>query len=136
MTALLGLFLFSQINTTLAALASVPDAWRYAGHFGLILLSACLLFAVGRAVIFYFRLRSNRPVSLKGLEQLAERTRLRWLVHEKKSSARQYLVAYLQAFMRAWYVDVVNAAMPSKRMAHDAFVRWKLAGAVQGIPCW
>jgi uncharacterized membrane protein YcjF (UPF0283 family) len=96
--ALLGLFVFAQISSTLAALASLPDGWRYTGYFGLGLLMACVFFALGRCAVLYLRYRTNRPVTLRGLEQLSQRTRLRWLVHEKKSEARQHLAAYLQAF--------------------------------------
>lgn len=98
MTALLGLFVFAQVNTTLASLAVLADGWRYTGYVALGLLTACFLYAVARCVGFYFRLRTNRPISIKGLEKLSQRTKLRWLVHEKKSDARQALAAYLQSF--------------------------------------
>jgi hypothetical protein len=97
MSALLGLFLFAQVNTALAALTSMPEGLRYAGYFGLILLTGAALFAFGRCAFLYFRLSSNRPISLKGLEQLSQRTRLRWLVHEKKGEAKEHLSSYLQS---------------------------------------
>ena len=98
MAALLGLFIFSQITSTLAALASLNEGLRYTGYVGLTLLTGCVTFAVGRFGVFYFRLRPNRPLHLRAFDQLSQRTRLRWLVHEKRIEARDQLADYLRTY--------------------------------------
>jgi uncharacterized membrane protein YcjF (UPF0283 family) len=96
--AVLGLFVFSQATSTLAHLATLPDSLRYTGWAVLSLLTLAVVFAVLRLAVFYFRLRSNQPVRLKGLEELSRRTRLRWLARAKTLEARQLLEAYMRAY--------------------------------------
>jgi uncharacterized membrane protein YcjF (UPF0283 family) len=96
--ALLGLFVLAQVTSTLASLASLPAWARYPGWVGLALLAGALLYVAGRFALFYWRLRPNQPVKVRSLAQLAERTRLRWLVQEKQDEARTRLRDYLQAY--------------------------------------
>jgi uncharacterized membrane protein YcjF (UPF0283 family) len=98
LAALLGLFLFAQVTSTLAALATLPAWAQYSGWAILAVLSGLVVFTVGRFVVFYLRLNPNQPIRLRSLERLAERTRLRWLVEQKKGEARERLMAYLEGY--------------------------------------
>ena len=95
---LLGLLLFAQALTVLANLASQPPAIQYAGYAGLALLGGMVLFAAGRLLLLYARLRRNRQLRLAGLTELHARTRLRWLAHAKAADAHAGLEAYLKAY--------------------------------------
>jgi uncharacterized membrane protein YcjF (UPF0283 family) len=98
LAALFGLFLFAQVTATLTSLASLPAWMQYTGWGVLSLLAAAVLFAMGRLAVFYFGLQPNRPVRLHSLNQLSERTRLRWLVHKKKAEAKDQLEGYLRTY--------------------------------------
>ncbi len=95
---LAGLFTFNQVLALLANLAAQPDWVRYAGYAGLALFAGCVLWAFGRFALLYARLRRNRQVQVHGLEELARRTRLRWLAAAKTTEAREQLEAYLRAY--------------------------------------
>jgi uncharacterized membrane protein YcjF (UPF0283 family) len=71
---------------------------QYAGWAGLTLLGLLLLYAVGRFLVFYVRLSPSRPIRLKGLEEVAQRTRLRHLVQKKRGEAREQLLLYLRGY--------------------------------------
>jgi uncharacterized membrane protein YcjF (UPF0283 family) len=94
----LGLFLYSQVLGILANLATQPQGVQYAGYAGLILCGAAVLFAMLRLLIIYAKLRLNRQLRLAGLEELNQRTKLRWLAHAKAASARGLLERYLREF--------------------------------------
>ena len=94
----LGLFLYSQLLTILAHLAVQPTAVQYAGYVALGLLSAAVLYSMLRLVLLYARLRRNRQVRLRGLEELQARTRLRWLAAAKAREARERLEDYVRTF--------------------------------------
>lgn len=96
--ALVGLFVFAQVTSTLAGLATLPEWVRYPGYAGLAILTLLVLFAAFRLLGFYFSLRPNRPVPVKTLQQLAQRTRLRWLVQEKAAEAREHLAGYMRLY--------------------------------------
>ncbi|MBN9518908.1 DUF697 domain-containing protein [bacterium] len=95
---LAGLFTFNQILSLLANLAAQPTWVQYAGYAGLALFAGCVLWAFGRFALLYARLRRNRQVQVRGLEELARRTRLRWLAAAKTTEAREQLEAYLRAY--------------------------------------
>jgi uncharacterized membrane protein YcjF (UPF0283 family) len=105
LAALLGLFLFAQVTSTLAALATLPAWARYGGWAVLAVLTGIVLFTIGRFVVFYLRLKPNQPIRLQSLERLAERTQLRWLVEQKKGEARERLMTYLQGYPLAEAAD-------------------------------
>jgi putative membrane protein len=98
MIGVLGLFLFSQVVSLLNGLAGQPDWVRYVGYTGLTLLSLCVLYAMLRLAGLYFRLRRNRQIRLAGLQELSNRTRLRWLAHAKSAEAKARLEDYLRTF--------------------------------------
>jgi putative membrane protein len=95
---LAGLFTANQALALVANLNALPDWARYTGYAGLALLCGCVLFAAGRFVLLYARLRRNRQVQVRGLRELAQRTRLRWLAAAKSAEAREQLEAYLRAY--------------------------------------
>ncbi|HEX4607460.1 MAG TPA: DUF697 domain-containing protein [Urbifossiella sp.] len=95
---LAGLFTFNQVLALLANLAAQPEWAQYVGYGGLGLFGGCVLFAFLRFVLIYARLRRNRQLQLKGLEELARRTRLRWLAAAKTAEARGQLEAYLRNY--------------------------------------
>jgi uncharacterized membrane protein YcjF (UPF0283 family) len=95
---MLGLFLYSQMLSILANLATQPEWVQYTGYSGLALCGAAVLYAMLRLVILYVKLRRNRQLRVAGLEELNQRTRLRWLAHAKAASARGLLERYLREF--------------------------------------
>ena len=95
---LAGLFVFNQVLSVLGALAAQPDWARYAGYTGLALLGGCVLYAFLRLALLYITLRRNRQVQVKGLRELAARTRLRWLATAKTAEAKEQLEGYLRGY--------------------------------------
>jgi len=95
---LAGLFVFNQVISVLNALAAQPEWAQYTGYAGLVLFAACVLYAFIRFVYLYATLRHNRQVQVKGLQELAKRTRLRWLAFAKSAEAKEQLEGYLKSF--------------------------------------
>jgi putative membrane protein len=81
-----------------ANLGTQPPWAQYLGYGGLILLAGCVLVAFLRLVVLYARLRHNRQVRVRGLEELARRTRLRWLSLAKTAEAKDQLERYLREY--------------------------------------
>ena len=98
MAGLAGLFVFNQVTSVLAQLATQPEWAQYAGYGGLILLGGCVLFAFLRLAYLYATLRRSRQIRIKGLEELSRRTRLRWLAFAKSAEAKEQLERYLREF--------------------------------------
>jgi uncharacterized membrane protein YcjF (UPF0283 family) len=98
MIGLAGLFVFNQTTSVLAQLASQPEWAQYLGYGGLILLGGCVLYAFLRLAYLYATLRRNQQLRIEGLEELAKRTRLRWLTFAKNAEARELLERYLREF--------------------------------------
>jgi uncharacterized membrane protein YcjF (UPF0283 family) len=94
----LGLFLYSQALSVLASLALQPAWVQYPGYVALGLLAVAVLYAMLRLLVLYARLRRNRQLRLRGLEELHTRTRLRWLAHAKTQEAKARLEEYLRAY--------------------------------------
>lgn len=96
---LCGLFVFNQILAVLANLALLQEPlFRYGGYALLAVFGGAVLVAFLRLVILYARLRRNRQVQLRGLNEIARRTRLRWLARAKSIEARQQLGLYLTTY--------------------------------------
>ena len=95
---LAGLFVSNQVLSVLNALASQPEWAQYTGYAGLVLVGFCVLYAFLRFAYLYATLRRNRQIQVRGLEELAKRTRLRWLSFAKSAEAKQQLEAYLKTF--------------------------------------
>jgi uncharacterized membrane protein YcjF (UPF0283 family) len=98
MVGLAGLFVFNQTTSVLAQLATQPEWARYLGYGGLVLLGGCVLYAFLRLAYLYATLRRNQQLRIEGLEELAKRTRLRWLTYAKNAEARELLERYLREF--------------------------------------
>ncbi len=94
----LGLFVYSQTLDILDKLARQEEWVRWIGYAGLVLCGGAVLYAVVRFLLVYLKLRRNRQLRLAGLEELHQRTRLRWLAHAKAAEARQRLEQYLREF--------------------------------------
>jgi uncharacterized membrane protein YcjF (UPF0283 family) len=94
----LGLFLYSQVLSILGNLAAQPQWAQYLGYAGLVVCGGAVLYAAGRLVVVYVRLRANRQVRVAGLEELHQRTRLRWLAHGQAAEAKRKLEQYLREF--------------------------------------
>jgi uncharacterized membrane protein YcjF (UPF0283 family) len=94
----LGLFVYSQSLQVLTNLADQPPVIQWLGYIGLAVCGGAVLYAAGRFVLVYVRLRRNRQLRLAGLEELHQRTRLRWLAHAKAAEARTRLEQYLREF--------------------------------------
>src|SRR5262245_49089629 len=98
MAGVFGIFLFNQTVSLLNALAAQPQWAQYVGYGGLVLFAFCVLYAFLRFLVLYFRLRENRQLRIKGIEELSRRTRLRWLAAAKSAEAREQIETYLKTF--------------------------------------
>jgi len=96
--AVLGLFLFNQVMSALSIMGSLQGFWMYGGYVGLGLLVLAAAYAMLRLMWLYVRLRRNRQLRIKGLEELEKRTKLRWLVNAKLNEAKVLLRTYLSEF--------------------------------------
>jgi putative membrane protein len=98
MAAILGLFLFNQISSALSMVGSLQGFWMYGGYVGLAVLGGGVGYAILRLLWLYVRLRRNKQLRIKGLEELEKRTKLRWLVNAKVKEAKTQLQTYLREF--------------------------------------
>ena len=96
--AVLGLFIFNQVMSALSVLGALQGIWMYAGYVGLGLLGLGVAYAMLRLLWLYMRLRRNKQLRIKGLEELEKRTKLRWLVNAKLAEAKTLLHSYLNEF--------------------------------------
>lgn len=94
----LALFVYSQSLQVLANLVTQPVWVQWVGYVALALFGGAVLYAAGRFVLVYVRVRRNRQLRVAGLEELHQRTRLRWLAHAKAAEARTRLEQYLREF--------------------------------------
>ncbi len=94
----LGLFLYSQTLSILANLATQPEWMQYCGYAGLGICGSAVALAMLRFLIIYVKLRRNRQLRIAGLEELHQRTKLRWLAHAKAAQARELLARYIREF--------------------------------------
>jgi len=95
---LLGLFIFNQAASAITAINTLPETMRWAGWGFFGLLSFAVFYSLLRLTILYIRLRGNKQLRLKGLEELEKRTRLRWLVNSKRHEAYQQLETYMREY--------------------------------------
>lgn len=94
-----GVFVFNQTASLLQTLAAVQETWiRWTGYGGLILFGGCILYAFVRFLVIYFRMRENKQLRVKGIKELSNRTRLRWLAAAKSAEARRQIETYLQTY--------------------------------------
>ena len=98
MLAVLGLFLFNQVTTTLANIAAIPAPWCYFAYAGVALLGIAAAYALIRFFWMYYRVRKNKQLRLQGLEELEKRTKLRWLVNAKTKEAKSQLESYMREY--------------------------------------
>ena len=98
MTGVLGLFVFNQVMQALSIIGTLQGPWMIAAYAGLGLFGAAVLYSMSRLLWLYVRLRRNRQLRVKGLEELEKRTRLRWLVNAKLKEAKTLLQRYLNEF--------------------------------------
>lgn len=96
--SVLGLFIFNQLMQALSLVGTLQGFWMWGGYIGLGLLGFGVFYAILRFMWGYIRLRRNRQLRLKGLEELEKRTKLRWLVNAKVKEAKTQLVTYLKEF--------------------------------------
>jgi putative membrane protein len=98
-TGVFGVFLFNQTAQLIQVLNTLPEPWmQYVGYGGLILFGACVLYSFLRFLFIYVRLRENRQLRVKGIKELSNRTRLRWLAAQKSAEARRQIETYLQTY--------------------------------------
>ena len=95
---LLGLFLFNQVASAIAAINTLPETVRWAGWGFFGLLALAVTYAILRLTILYIRLRRNKQLRLRGLIELEKRTHLRWLINSKRHEAYSQLEAYLREY--------------------------------------
>ena len=95
---LAGLFVSNQVLSVLQALAAQPEWAQWCGYAGITLFGVCILYAFLRFAYLYATLRRNRQIQVKGLQELAKRTRLRWLAFAKTAEAREQMVQYLKEY--------------------------------------
>jgi uncharacterized membrane protein YcjF (UPF0283 family) len=95
---LAGLFVSNQVLSVINALAAQPEWAQWCGYAGLGVFGFCVLYSFLRLAYLYATLRRNRQIQAKGLQELAKRTRLRWLAFAKSAEAKQQLELYLKTF--------------------------------------
>ncbi len=93
-----GLFFLNQTLTLIQTLRAQPEWAQYVGFAGLGLFAGCVLYAGFRILFVYLRLRENRQLRLRGIEELSRRTRLRWLAVAKTDEARRQIETYLRSY--------------------------------------
>ena len=71
---------------------------QYIGYSGLTVFGACVFYSFIRFLFLYARLRQNRQLRVKGITELSNRTRLRWLVAAKSAEAREQIETYLRTY--------------------------------------
>ncbi len=127
--SLLGLFIFNQITQALSQIGTLQGFWMYGGYVGLGILGGGVLYAIFRFVWIYIRLRRNKQLRLKGLEELDKRTKLRWLVNAKVKEAKTQLIAYLKEFPLAEGKQrkrLIAVGVPETTLVELAHVKEKL----------
>lgn len=98
-TGVFGVFLFNQAASLIQTLNSVQEDWiRWTGYAGLALFGACVLYSFLRFLYIYVRMRENRQLRVRGIKELSNRTRLRWLAAAKSAEARKQIETYLQTY--------------------------------------
>jgi uncharacterized membrane protein YcjF (UPF0283 family) len=98
-TGVFGVFLFNQTASLIKVLLDLPEPWmQYVGFGGLGLFGLCVLYSFVRFLVLYVRLRENRQLRVKGIKELSNRTRLRWLAAEKSAEAREQIETYLTTY--------------------------------------
>ncbi|HSQ55063.1 MAG TPA: DUF697 domain-containing protein [Gemmata sp.] len=98
MGGVFGIFFFNQALTLVATLRAQPEWAQWVGFAGLGLFAFCVLYAFFRFLFMYFRMRQNRQLRIRGIEELSRRTRLRWLAAAKTAEARTQMEHYLTTF--------------------------------------
>jgi len=122
---LAGLFLFNQVMSLLASLAAQPTWIQYAGYTAIAILGGAVLLSMLRLLVLYVRLKRNQQVRLRVLNELAVRTRLRWLVKAKADEARTRVEDYLRTYplttakekQRLRFLGLTDARLQSLEMA-------------------
>src|SRR5215212_779043 len=98
MAGVFGIVFFNQALTLVQTLRSQPEWAQYVGFAGLGLFGFCVLYAFFRFLFIYFRMRENRQLRIRGIEELSKRTRLRWLAAAKTAEARGQIEQYLNTY--------------------------------------
>lgn len=93
-----GVFVFNQTAQLLGVLAEMPFWAQCVGYSGLGVFGLCLLYAIGRFVVLYFRLRENRQLRLRGVRELDKRVESREVAAAKTAEARDRIVTYLNEY--------------------------------------
>jgi uncharacterized membrane protein YcjF (UPF0283 family) len=123
MTGVFGVFLFNQTVQLLNALAAQPEWAQYVGYTGLALFGVCVMYSFIRFVLIYVRLRENRQLRVRGIKELSNRTRLRWLAAAKSAEARKQIETYLQTYPIETEKD--RRALAALGLTDDAVARLK-----------
>lgn len=95
---ILGLFLFNQICTAIIAIQSLNGPMWYVGWGVFSLLCTVVIYAMTRFLWLMLTLKKNQQLRLQGLEELENRTRLRWLINAKRHEAFEHLSTYLNDY--------------------------------------
>lgn len=98
MAGLLGLFMFNQVASAITAINTLPESVRWLGWGFFGLLALAVVYAMLRLTILYVKLRRNKQLRLRGLEELEKRTHLRWLINAKRHEAYQQLEIYMKEY--------------------------------------
>jgi uncharacterized membrane protein YcjF (UPF0283 family) len=123
-----GIFLFNQAASLVHALNQIDVEWvRNTGYAGLALFGACVVYAFGRFLLAYVRLRENRQLRVRGLKELSNRTRLRWLAATKSAEARAQIETYLRTYPIESEKD--RRAMAKLGLTDEAALRLKAVRA-------
>ena len=123
MAGVLGLFIYNQVTSALATMGSLQGFWMYGGYVALGVLAGSVLYAMLRLLWLYVRLRRNKQLRIKGLEELEKRIR--------ELPAGKDVVAYCRGpycVMAFRAVEILRARGRSARRLMDGFPEWRAAG--------
>ncbi|MEZ6142473.1 MAG: YcjF family protein [Zavarzinella sp.] len=95
---LLGFYLFNQVVLAIASIQAMPRVPQMISWGVFALLSILVGYGIIRFATMYIKLRRNRQLQLRGLDELQERIQIRWLVNTKTNQARTQLVQYLNEY--------------------------------------
>jgi uncharacterized membrane protein YcjF (UPF0283 family) len=127
-TGVLGVFLFNQTASLLTTLAAIQEDWlRYTGYAGLGLFGLCVLYSFIRFAWIYARMRENRQLRIKGIRELSNRTRLRWLAAMKSAEARKQIETYLKTYPIDTEKD--RRGLQNLGLTHEAVAQLKVVRA-------
>ena len=97
-TAILGLFIVSQVASFANDIKALPAVWRWLATICVIIFSLVIIHVMILLIWKFFRLQRNQQVNPEALKALSERRHLQLVADEKKEQALELLCGYLRKY--------------------------------------